>query len=119
MKWAVNIINVLFPGAALSARLGHQVARLLLRLVQVVAAHGSVGERERPVDAQLLPEEQEVPRLLGRRQPLQLLQLPLMLEDKIVALEGLTVNKVESPTPLSKRYVLYLELNFNGMDIIS
>ena len=83
-----------------------------------MAAHGSVGEREWPVDAQLFPEEQEVPRLLGRRQPLQLLQLPLMLEDKIVALEGLTVNKVESPTPLSKRYVLYLELNFNGMDII-
>ena len=37
------------PGSALAAGLGHQVARLLLRLVQVVA-HGSVGEGERLVD---------------------------------------------------------------------
>ena len=68
------------PGSALAAGLGHQVARLLLRLVQVVA-HGSVGEGERLVDAQLLPEEQEVARLLRRRQTLQLFQLPLMLEN--------------------------------------
>lgn len=68
------------PGSALAAGLGHQVARLLLRLVQVVA-HGSVGEGERLVDAQLLPEEQKVARLLRRRQTLQLFQLPLMLEN--------------------------------------
>ena len=83
---------MVIPGAALSARLGHQVARLLLRLVQVVA-HRSVGEGERFVDAQLLPEEQEVPRLLGRRQPLQLLQLPLMFEDQIVTLKSWMIDK--------------------------
>ena len=71
---------MVIPGAALSARLGYQVARLLLRLVQIMA-HRCVGERERFIDAQLLSEEQEVPRLFGRCQPLQLLEFPLVLED--------------------------------------
>ena len=52
-----------------------------------MTAHGSVGEGERLVDAQLLPEEQEVPRFLRRRQPLQLFQFPLVIEDQIVTLE--------------------------------
>ena len=79
------------PGAALAAGLGHQVARLLLGLVEdVAAAHGDVGdvgEEERLVDAQLLAQQQEVPRLLRRRQPLQLLQLPLVLKDQVVPLK--------------------------------
>ena len=71
---------------------------LSFSLVEVVSAHhhdGRVGaERDlRLVDAQLLAEQQEVARLLRRRQPLQLLQLPLVLEDQVVALKQLKLRK--------------------------
>ena len=50
-----------------------------------------VGEGERLVDAQLLPQQQEVAGPLRLSQPLQLLKLPLVLEDQGVALKRKTL----------------------------
>ena len=56
----------------------------LLRLVQVVRG---VGERQWFVDPQLLPQQQEVPRALSVGQPLELLELPLVVEQQTIALQ--------------------------------